>query len=145
MALLEEIKKGMFAAMKAQNTVEKEILRVAVGEITTAAGRESKDLDDDAIRALLRKLVKSNSEARDQANDPGTKDILGQEIAILQRYLPVSLSVDQIVEALTEARDQIKTAPSQGPAMGIAMKALKQAGKSADAKDVGAAVTKIRG
>ena len=37
--LLDEIKAQMFKAMKEGRTVEKEILRVAVGEITTQAAR----------------------------------------------------------------------------------------------------------
>ena len=42
--LVDAIKAKMFEAMKAGDTVAKEILRVAVGEITTDAARAGKKL-----------------------------------------------------------------------------------------------------
>ena len=146
MALLSEIKTRMFAAMKAGKTVEKEILRVAVGEITTAAARvEAGELSDDEIQAVLKKLVKSNTEALAQATDPETQAALKEEITILHDFLPKTLSVEEIKTVLAGVADAIRQAPNQGPAMGIAMKALKATGKNAEAKDVAAAVGAIRG
>lgn len=145
MALLGEIKKRMFSAMKANKTVEKEILRVAVGEITTAASRgDSGELSDAEVEAVLRKLVKSNTEALSQTTDESAKDALREEIEVLQDFLPQSLSPKEITAVLESVSDSIKAAPGQGPAMGIAMKTLKAAGKNAEAKDVAAAVSAIR-
>ncbi len=146
MALLDDIKKRMFAAMKSQQTVEKEILRVAVGEITTSAARgDSGELSDAEVQAVLKKLVKSNSEALSQATDASTKETLEREIAVLQSFLPRALSIEEIVAELAPVKDSIQAAPAQGPAMGIAMKTLKAAGKSAEAKDVTQAVARLRG
>src|SRR6186713_2456872 len=60
--LLDDIKARMFKAMKAGDVLEKEILRVAVGEITTEAAREGRKGSDEEAQAILRKLVKSNEE-----------------------------------------------------------------------------------
>ena len=145
MSLADDIKKGMFAAMKAKNTVEKEILRVALGEIQTAASRaEDEKIDDKEVQAILKKLIKSNREAIAATSDAEGKAKLEEEITSLQNYLPQSLTVEQIVDALASVAEQIKAAPSQGPAMGVAMKTLKQAGAEADSKDVAAAVGKLR-
>jgi uncharacterized protein YqeY len=55
MSLAAEIKKAMFAAMKAKSNVEKEIFRVALGEIDTAASRaEDENLSDAEIQAILK-------------------------------------------------------------------------------------------
>jgi uncharacterized protein YqeY len=114
--LADEIKKRMFAAMKAGNTAEKEILRVATGEITMTAARESRELSDE--------------------------DEL--EESVLLSLLPKALSVDELVAALTSVADAIRSAPGEGPAMGAAMKALKSQGITAEAKTVTQAIQKIR-
>lgn len=141
MSLAAEIKKSMFAAMKAKNTIEKEILRVAMGEIT----RSGDEPNDEEVQGMLRKLIKSNREALDAATDDEQKSVLIQEIEHLQKFLPQALSVEQIIAALSSVADQIKAAPSPGPAMGIAMKVLKSSGAETNAPDVSQAVSQIRG
>ncbi len=146
MSLAAEIKKAMFSAMKAKNNVEKEILRVALGEIDTAASRaEDENLTDAEIQAILKKLIKSNREAHDASPNAETKATLLQEISTLERFLPKALSVDQILALLSPVSEQIKAAPNQGPAMGLAMKTLKASGAEVNAPDVAKAVGTIRG
>jgi uncharacterized protein YqeY len=140
MSLAAEIKKSMFAAMKAKQNVEKEILRVAMGEIT----KTGDEPDDAAVQGILKKLIKSNREAQAASEDAEVKVKLDQEIAALETFLPKTLSVAQITEALAPVAEQIKAAPNQGPAMGLAMKTLKAAGAEADAGDVAKAVTALR-
>ncbi len=141
MSLAAEIKKGMFAAMKAKNTIEKEILRVALGEIT----KTGEECSDGNVQAILKKLVKSNREAMNLSDNTDDKQKLAQEIEIVQKFLPASLSVEQIVQLLAPVAAQIKSAPNQGPAMGVAMKTLKQANAEAESSDVAKAVGTIRG
>lgn len=142
--LADEIKKHMFAAMKAGNTIEKEILRVAMGEITTQAARGDKPQTDEEVEAILKKLVKSNQETLSSSEDAEQKKTLEQEIAILQAFLPKSLGVDEIIAALAPLADQIKAAGNDGQATGIAMKHLKPTGAVVNGKDVSDAVKKIR-
>lgn len=145
MSLPAEIKKAMFAAMKAKNTVEKEILRVSLGEIDTAISRSPDETISDAeVQAILKKLIKSNREAHDATPDEATRAKLIEENHILERFLPQTLSVEQIVSALSEVAEQIKAAPNQGPAMGIAMKVLKATGAEVNAPDVTQAIAQIR-
>jgi uncharacterized protein YqeY len=142
--LADEIKTRMFAAMKAKKTVEKEILRVALGEIQTAGARSEKPLDDDAVGAILKKLLKSNRESLDATSDPEQKSALAEEISILEGLLPQTLGVEQIIEVLSPVRDGIVGAKADGPATGIAMKQLKSSGALVDGKDVAAAVKRMR-
>lgn len=143
--LLDDIKAAMFKAIKANDTVAKEILRVAVGEITTDAARPGKKGDDDETRAILRKLIKSNEETLGTITDPSERTKLERENAVLADYLPKSLDVAAIVAALDPVKDAIKAAANDGQATGVAMKQLKSAGAVVNGKDVSAAVKTIRG
>lgn len=145
MSLKEEIKKRMFAAMKAGKIVEKEVLRVAMGEITANEGRESRDLTDPEVQALLKKLVKSNREALAAGPDAERKAALEEEIVVIEEFLPKALGVDEIVAALAGVAEAIRSAKGPGPAMGLAMKELKARDLPVEAPVVTAALAKIRG
>jgi len=135
----------MFQAMKAGNTTEKEILRVAVGEITTDAARPGRKGDDEEALAILKKLVKSNEESLGLSQDETQKATLRAEIETLSTFLPKSLSVSDIVAALAPVADAIKSAGNDGQATGVAMKHLKTLGAVVNGKDVSAAVRQLRG
>jgi uncharacterized protein YqeY len=141
--LLARIKAEMMAALKAGRIVEKEILRVAVGELTTVEARKG-SLSDDEAAAVVRKLVKSNRETIEVSTDPEQKKTLEQEIAILEALLPKGLDADGVLAALATVKDAIAGAASDGQATGIAMKALKAQGTVVDGKLVGEVVKKLR-
>ena len=143
--LLETIKARMFKAMKAGNTVEKEILRVAVGEITTEAARDGRTGSDEEALAILKKLVKSNDESIAASEDEAKKAVLEEENRVLEDFLPKSLGVDAIVAALVDVSDAVKGAGSDGQATGVAMKHLKSSGAVVNGKDVAQAVKRLRG
>jgi uncharacterized protein len=142
--LLDEIKARMFKAMKAGAIVEKEILRVAVGEITTDQVREGRKGDDAEAQGILRKLIKSNEESLALAEDPAKRAALEEEVRVLASFLPKSLGVDEIVAALAPVVDAIRAAGNDGQATGVAMKHLKSSGASAGGKDVTEAVKRLR-
>lgn len=141
--LIDEMKSRMLRAMKSGNTVEKEILRVALGEIQTAQARGEASTDEGAI-AIVRKLVKSNEETLAATTNEEQRRTLEQEIAVLRSLLPQTMSVPQIIEALAPVREQIRAAANEGQATGIAMKHLKAKGAVVDGKDVSAAVKQMR-
>jgi uncharacterized protein YqeY len=142
--LLDELKARMFRAMKAGNVVEKEILRVALGEITTEAAREGRRGDDDEARAILRKLIKSNDESLAAGQPDDRRATLNEENRILSEFLPKTLGIDDIVAALATVRDAVRGAGNEGQATGVAMKHLKSLGASVNGKDVAEAVKRVR-
>ena len=142
--LLDAIKAKMFSAMKAGNIVEKEILRVAVGEITTEAARPGRKGSDDEVEAILRKLIKSNEESLAVGPSAEREAVLRQEIGILSTFLPKSLSVDEIVAALSPVVEAVRAAGNDGQATGVAMKHLKSSGAVVSGKDVTEAVKRVR-
>ncbi|TAK24480.1 MAG: hypothetical protein EPO40_24150 [Myxococcaceae bacterium] len=142
--LLDEIKRQMMAAMKAHDTVRKEILRVALGELSMAAERAGGTLADEPVQGILRKLVKSNQDTLALTADPAQQETLRKEIAVLEELLPKTLDADGIVALLEPVREAIRAAANDGQATGVAMKHLKTTGAAVQGKDVGDAVRRIR-
>ncbi len=143
--LSEEIKKRMLQAMKAGRTLEKEILRVALGEIQTQEARANQALSDDEVAAVVRKLVKNNQETLGVSESAEQKAQLAEEITVLESLLPKALGVDEIVAALAAVADAVRAAGNDGQATGVAMKHLKSTGAVVTGKEVTAAVKQIRG
>lgn len=145
MALVEELKKRITSSVKEGNTVARDVLRLALGEIQTAEARKAATLSEEEAAAALRKLVKSNEETLGLTTDGERSAALKKEIEVLTSLLPKSMSVDEIVAALASQVDAIKAAKADGQAVGVAMKHLKSTGASVTGNDVQVAVKKIRG
>lgn len=143
MQFLDDVKRQMMAALKGGKTVEKEILRVLIGEITTNEARGTVNSDDDC-RAIVRKLVKSNEETLGLTADAAQREVLAREIEVLRVLLPQSLDVEAIVEALSPIRDALRGEANDGKATGLAMKHLKSLSATVEGKEVSAAVRQIR-
>jgi len=138
--LIDQVKQRMFQAIKAGNTLEKEILRTAIGEVT----RTGDEATDERLLLVLRKLVKSNRETLEAATDPAQRTALEAEIVVLEGFLPQALSADQIRTLLEPVANEIRAASGVGPAMGIAMKFLKTQGATTEARAVQAALAALR-
>jgi hypothetical protein len=141
--LVDEIKRRIAAAMKAGHTIEKDILRLAYGEVQTAEARGTA-VTDEGVTAIVRKLIKSNEETIGATPEGDAKRILVEENVVLASLLPKSMGVADIVAALEPVRDAIKAAGNDGQATGAAMKHLKASGAVVNGKDVTEAVKQIR-
>jgi len=138
--LIDQIKQRMFQAMKAGSTVEKEILRTAIGEVT----RSGDDPTDERVTQVLKKLVKSNQETLGATTNPDQQRDLAKEIEVLEAFLPKAPSAAELVALLAPVADAIRAAAGPGPAMGIAMKHLKAQAVAAEARDVQTALGELR-
>lgn len=144
MTLLQTIKQQVVAAMKAKDTLAKDVLRVVQGDIELAQTRSGQDLSDDEAQKIVRKLIKSNQETLAAKPDQATIDKLNREISILEALLPRTLGVDEIVAALEPVHGDIQAAGNDGQATGVAMKHVKSLGLTVEGKDVSQAVRQIR-
>ena len=142
--LLDDIKKRLSAAIKTKSEVEREVLRLTLGEIQTLEARTGKAPTDEDAAQIIRKLVKSNEETRAATVDEARKAVLEQEIAVLTSLLPKGLSLDELVAKLAPVREALRAAGNDGQATGIAMKHLKAEGISAPGGDVSQAVKAMR-
>ncbi len=141
--LIEEIKRRITAAMKAGSTIEKDILRLTLGEIQTAEARGT-SITDEGVAAIIRKIIKSNEETLAATEGEEQKRTLAAENAVLASLLPKSLGVEDIIAALAPSLPAIKAAGNDGQATGIAMKQLKTTGAVVNGKDVTEAVKRMR-
>jgi uncharacterized protein len=143
--LVDDLKKRIATAVKDGDSVARDVLRLALGEIQTAEARKNASLSDEEAAAALRKLVKSNEETLALTGEGGQASALKREIEVLAALLPKQLSVDEIVAALAPQHDAIKAAKNDGQATGVAMKHLKASGATVTGNEVAAAVKTIRG
>jgi hypothetical protein len=144
MPLKDELKKRVLQAMKDKNELEKDLLRVLLGDLELAETRTGSALSDKEEQQIVRRMVKSNQETAALTQDPADVEKLRQELVILEGLLPKTLSVAETIAALAPIADDLRAAGNDGQATGLAMKHLKPQGLQVDGKDVAAAVRQIR-
>lgn len=144
MSLMPELKKRIFQAMKDKNELEKDLLRVVLGDLQLGETRKGEALGEKEEQQIVRKMLKSNQETVALTQDPAGVAKLKAEMVILEGLLPQTLSVAEVIVALEPVADDIRAAGNDGQATGVAMKHLKPQGLEVEGKDVAAAVKQIR-
>ena len=114
MTLQEQIKKDLTSAMKARDEETKSALRVIMGEFARA---DKKDLTDDDVIKVLKKLVKSEQETLGKQG----VEISSPFIRTIEAYLPQMATDDEIVAWIHENIDFARF-KSKMQAMGPIMK-----------------------
>ena len=146
--LLDQLKDRIKQAMRDKNVLEKDLLRVVVGDLETELARRGSLPDSEAER-ILRKMVKSNRETYQALQSvPEKADELvklDQELVVLESFLPKSLSPEEVAAALADVIADLKSVEQDGQATGIAMKHLKSSGAVVDGKVVAEVVKQLRG
>lgn len=132
MTIVQRMRQQLKDAMKARDTLRLSVLRYWIAQLTLATGEELSDAD--AVKKMRSVLKEAKG---------GQTTFSPDEIALIQEWVPGSLSPDAIAEALAPVADAIKAAPKDGMAMGLAMKAL--AGQQVESDDVKAVVAGLRG
>lgn len=97
MTLQEQLKKDLVMAMKAKDEVRKNTIRVIMGEFGRA---ETKDLSDDEVIRILKKLVKNEREVLEQSGEADS-----EYIRIIEGYLPKMASETEITDWIRENID----------------------------------------
>jgi uncharacterized protein len=131
MSIVQQMRAKLTEAMKARDAVRTGFLRYWIAQLTLGTGAEVPDAD--AIKKMRGVLKEAKS---------GLTTWSPQELALIHEWVPPTMTVEQIREALAPVADQIKSAPKEGMAMGIAMKAL--AGQQVESDDVKAVITALR-
>jgi uncharacterized protein YqeY len=132
MTLQQQIKKDLTAAMKARDEETKSTLRVIMGEF---ARSDKKDLSDDDVIKVLKKLVKSEQETLEKQGAGDSSPF----IRTIEKYLPQMATNDEISAWIHEHVDftQFK---NKMQAMGPIMKHF---GPRADGKAVKSLLQKL--
>ncbi|CAG9000297.1 MAG: putative protein YqeY [Candidatus Celerinatantimonas neptuna] len=105
MSLKVQLKDAQKDALRAKEKARLSTLRMVMAEIKQQEVDHRIELDDDAIIAIITKMVKQRQDAAKQYHDAGREDLADHELAeipVLQEFLPLPLSDDE-VNALIEA------------------------------------------
>jgi uncharacterized protein YqeY len=114
MTIQQQIKIDLMGAMKAKDEDKKSTLRVIMGEFARA---DAKELSDDEVIKVLKKLIKSEKETLSQkGSDEDTAFI-----QIIETYLPQMASEDEITAWVRDNID-LSQFKSKMQAMGPIMK-----------------------
>jgi len=145
MAILDDIRSDLTAAMKARDQGRVSALRMALAAVTAAetAGAARGELDDAGVTAVLRSEVKRRQEAADIYADAGrTEQAEGEraEAEILGAYLPAQID-DAALEAIVAEEVDSLGAAADPKAMGKVIGAVRaRVGDGADGGRIAAAV-----
>ena len=114
MNLQSQMKKDLSAAIKAKDEKKKDALRVILGEF----GRlDKKELSDDEIVMILKKLMKSEREVLEQKGETADSEF----IKVIENYLP-KMATEEEITAWIHQNIDFSQFKNKMQAMGVIMK-----------------------
>jgi uncharacterized protein YqeY len=122
--LIDQIRTDLIEATKAQEKMRQRTLRSVIAAVQEASvsGTEAKELDDDAVLAVIKAQVKRRVDAAEAFEAGGRADRAEEERAemkVLEEYLPAAMSdeeLESIVAGVMEA-NSFETRADMGNAM----------------------------
>lgn len=110
-------------AMKNQNRELLSVIRMVKGAIQLEEIKVKRELNDDEIITIIGREIKTRKESVKEFEKGGRTDLIDKtqkEIDILQKYMPVQMSEEEVLKIIDEVFDKINPAgPSDmGKVMG---------------------------
>ena len=131
-ALVSKVQADLVSAMKNKEEVKLLVLRMLKSSIQLAQVEKGKDkeLSDDEVIVILRRLIKQRNEAAEMYKSAGAADRAEQELAeavVLSAYLPAQLSDEDLDRLVAEVAAAVGAASMRdmGKVMGKAMAEVK--------------------
>lgn len=140
----DELKNAIKEAMKAKDKTRLSILRQVHGEIKNIEVNERRDITDEDVNAMLKRVIKQTRETLDgsikAANNQERTDMLAEQVEILENYLPKQIAGEELSALIGQTIAEIGATSKKD--MGRVMGALTKAtggnfDKAAAAKEVG--------
>ena len=106
MGLADQIQADLKDAMKAGDALRRETLRMLIAALKNERIAVGADLDEDAVKAVVRRGVKSRKDSAQQYRDADRADLAEKEeaeIGVLEGYLPQVLDEAGTVELVEKA------------------------------------------
>ena len=125
MTLGERIQADLKEAMKAQNTIVRDTLRLVTSELKNRRIELGKDLTEADELAVLARCVKQRRDSVEQYEKAGREELAEQEraeIAVIEGYLPAQLGDDEVRAAVQAAIEESGATSMKD--MGAVMKVL---------------------
>ena len=123
--LRDQIKLDLMASMKARDAVRTGTLRMLQTAIKNAEVEKRGELSDEEALAVIGKEAKRRKEAIVAFGDAGRTELVAKEsaeLAVLDAYLPESLSDDEIARLVDESIAEANA--TEAKHMGAVMKVL---------------------
>jgi uncharacterized protein YqeY len=141
--LVDRLAAEIQAAMRSREQITLDALRMLKTALTMKSVEKGRDLDDAESVQVVGALVKQRRDSVEQFTKAGRQELADKEAAeilVLQRYLPVAATPEEIAAAVDAAIEE--TGAASLKEMGRVMKAAmpRLAGKHADGKAVNEAV-----
>lgn len=133
MTLQEQIRSDLKDAMRAGDTLKRDVLRMlesAAKNVAIDKKLERESIDDSVVLEAVRRAVKQRKDSIEQFELGGRADLAEQEkleLAVLNTYVPASLSEDVVREMTRKVISEfgsIATSADFGKIMGKVMQAV---------------------
>ncbi len=123
MSLQDRVQTDIAAAMRAGESLRRDVLRMVVSAAYNVEKRQGRPLTDDEYLAVLSREVKTRRESVEAFRAGGRDDLVAKEeaeIAIIGGYLPAALTEDEIGALVREgiAATGASSARDMGAVMG---------------------------
>ncbi len=105
-----ELQDALQEAIRQNDTLRKNTLRMALTSIRMAEDRKRDQLDEDEIIGVLQKELKSLQETAADAQQAGRPELAEQahaQIEILEEYLPQQMTQEELEELARQAIEQV--------------------------------------
>ena len=125
MALKEKLEADVKTAMLAKNEVVRDTLRLILSELKRLDLQEGKAITPDIETDVLLKAVKMRQQSIAEFEKAGRADLVAKEkaeLAVIQNYLPKSMSDAEVEAAIKSLMDELKITAKKD--MGTLMKAV---------------------
>jgi len=125
MSLLQRLDEDFKTALKKSDKLKLSVLRMAKAAVKNQQIDKGRELRDEEILAVFSTLAKQRRESIEQFSKGGRDDLAkqeSQELLILQSYMPVQLSVEELNAMILQAIKE-SSAETEGD-MGKVMKIL---------------------
>ncbi|MCB2201757.1 GatB/YqeY domain-containing protein [bacterium] len=145
MSILQQIDQDLIKALKAGEKQKATVLRGLKSDLKYAQIERKEELGDQQMLDVLASAAKKRRESIEQYQNAGRDDLANKELfelAVIQAYLPVQLSEDEIRQIITDA--VAETGADSPSKMGLVMQAVMPKVKGrADGKLVNKLVQEI--
>lgn len=126
----ERLQAGLKEAMINKDNLRRDVIRGLVSAVKQVEIDSRKDLSDDDVTSIVQKEAKKRRESIEEALKVGRAEIADQEkleLAIIESFLPVQLSRDEVKVIVQETISQtgVTSAKEIGKLMGALMPKVK--------------------
>ena len=126
MALMDDVRVGMMAAMKNKDKVRKDALSALLAAMKSKAIDNKGELSDDDAIAVVAKEIKQLKETMDTAPESyvEVKEECAAKIAVLSEFMPKQMDVEEIKEVIVGVLASLGLEKPEAKQKGIIMKNL---------------------